>query len=73
MFTWLDQNARLFKTMVNTLGITAKSLPAKTKGTLLVPSDQVTCTSSLCMSEVAAADSHAAAVLGLGWACTYWL
>jgi hypothetical protein len=37
----MDKNAKGFKSLVNLLGITRKTLPAKTKGTLLVPSDRV--------------------------------
>jgi hypothetical protein len=41
VFAWMDKNAKAFKTLVNLLGITRKSFPANTKGTLLVPSDRV--------------------------------
>lgn len=40
VFTWMDRNAKGFKSLVNLLGITRARLPAKTKGTLLVPSDK---------------------------------
>ncbi|KAF6254009.1 hypothetical protein COO60DRAFT_360168 [Scenedesmus sp. NREL 46B-D3] len=36
----MDKNAKALKTLVNGLGITRKTLPANTKGTLLVPSDK---------------------------------
>ncbi|WIA19991.1 hypothetical protein OEZ85_005864 [Tetradesmus obliquus] len=40
VFSWMDRNAKGFKSLVNLLGITRARLPAKTKGTLLVPSDK---------------------------------
>jgi hypothetical protein len=41
VFAWMDKNAKAFKTLVNLLGITRKTFPANTKGTLLVPTDRV--------------------------------
>uniref|UniRef100_A0A383V7E0 FAS1 domain-containing protein n=1 Tax=Tetradesmus obliquus TaxID=3088 RepID=A0A383V7E0_TETOB len=41
VFSWMDKHAKGFKSLVNLLGITRARLPAKTKGTLLVPSDKV--------------------------------